>query len=211
MIRLEPLDERDYARIVEWIDSPELLTQWGGTRFSHPLTEDQLREHFDADPAVADHQRITELPDRRLYRVVLSEEASRRVIHPVVIEHDIPLMSLPMTAETVRILARFPTHESLAAFRSVCRERDIPFELKQFYEEESAVNDGGVGSRYGVTDAQHEALLHALEAGYFSVPREATLETVAEALDVSPSALSTRLRRGQQNLLGNTLGLEADE
>lgn len=47
MVRLEPLEGRDYRRIVEWIDSPDLLTQWGGMPFDYPLTVEQLRAHFD--------------------------------------------------------------------------------------------------------------------------------------------------------------------
>lgn len=46
MVRVEPLRERDYERIVEWVGSPAMLTQWGGAAFSYPLTEECLREHY---------------------------------------------------------------------------------------------------------------------------------------------------------------------
>lgn len=62
MLRFDPLDERDYGQIVEWIDSPKLLTQWGGTPFSYPLTEDQLREHYETDD---------ERPQRKGFKAVV--------------------------------------------------------------------------------------------------------------------------------------------
>lgn len=71
------------------------------------------------------------------------------------------------------------------------------------------MNDGGLDNPFGVTEAQQEALLHALEAGYFDVPRQAKLGTIAEKLGITTSALSTRIRRGQQNLLQNTLAQES--
>lgn len=53
MVRLAPLREADYELIVDWIDTPEELLEWGGTPFSHPLTEDQLRAHYEADEGAA--------------------------------------------------------------------------------------------------------------------------------------------------------------
>ena len=59
--------------------------------------------------------------------------------------------------------------------------------------------------QYNVSEKQREALVLALEMGYFEIPREATLEAVAERLDISTKAASERLRRGQTNLLNDTL------
>lgn len=156
---------------------------------------------------VADFKLLTDLGERRLYRVTLSGEVTEDVLHSVAVEYDITIIDVTMTAEWLHFLARFPTRDALSAFRSACRERRMEFRLQHLYEERAAANDGGVDSRYGVTDAQREALLAALEAGYFDVPRRTKLETIARELDVSTSALSTRLRRGQRNLLGHTLAM----
>ena len=45
----------------------------------------------------------------------------------------------------------------------------------------------------------------ALEAGYFEVPKQAGIEEIADELDITPQAMSQRLRRGHENLLKNTL------
>lgn len=162
------------------------------------------------DPAVADWERLTALPDRRLYRVTLGEETRQQMLHSIVVERDITIIDLTLTADRLEMLARFPSREALAALREACSERGIAFRLAQLYDEEAVANDGGVETRYGVTHPQREALLAALEAGYFDVPRGAKMAEIADDLGVSTTALSRRLRRGQRNLLRNTLELAAD-
>ncbi|MFP4628968.1 MAG: helix-turn-helix domain-containing protein [Halobacteriales archaeon] len=64
---------------------------------------------------------------------------------------------------------------------------------------------GSPARRFDLTPAQEAALLAALEAGYFEVPKAATAAAVAETLDISPSAFLERLRRGQANLVRQAL------
>ncbi|WP_284010443.1 helix-turn-helix domain-containing protein [Haloarcula pelagica] len=57
----------------------------------------------------------------------------------------------------------------------------------------------------GLTDRQHEALRIAYERGYFDIPRQASLEDVAEELGITPSSVSERLRRAQTQLIEETV------
>jgi hypothetical protein len=57
----------------------------------------------------------------------------------------------------------------------------------------------------GLTDPQREALRTAYELGYFEVPRGASLEAVADELDIAPSSASERLRRAQTHLVETTV------
>jgi predicted DNA binding protein len=66
-------------------------------------------------------------------------------------------------------------------------------------------DDSSVAVRWGLTPAQAEALETAHEMGYFAVPRDVDASEVAAALDVSKSAFLERLRRGLDQLLGETL------
>lgn len=157
------------------------------------------------DSTVGDYRCLTNLQDERLYRITLSEEGQRKSVYSVIAEQDIVLIETTMTTERVHVLARYPSRETLAAFHDACRDREIPFRLENLYSEEPTANDGGPDSRFNVTAAQREALLHALKAGYFDVPRQTKLETMAEEFDISTSAISTLLRRGQKNLLRHTL------
>lgn len=53
----------------------------------------------------------------------------------------------------------------------------------------------------GLPDRQREALVTALELGYFDTPRTAARDEVAERLDCAPSTASEHLRKGQRRVL----------
>lgn len=169
-----------------------------------------LESGFANDPTVTDFVRMTEVEERPLYRITLIEPSGYDWVYPVLVENDIVVLNSTVTAEAQTLLARFPDRDAVVTLRDACRENGIGFRLEHLYREEAAANDGGVDSRYGVTEAQREALLRAHRAGYFDVPRRTKLETVAGELGISTQALSTRLRRGQTSLLENTLALESD-
>jgi RimJ/RimL family protein N-acetyltransferase len=42
MIRLEYFEQNDFTQLIEWIHSEELLTNWAGSLFSFPLTQDSM-------------------------------------------------------------------------------------------------------------------------------------------------------------------------
>ena len=45
MIKLEKFNVLDYDRLINWIDSEELMIQFGGPLFSYPITHQQLDEY----------------------------------------------------------------------------------------------------------------------------------------------------------------------
>ena len=106
-----------------------------------------------------------------------------------------------------RLTLRFPTHERVTEWYRRCRERDVAVTVERV---------GGDGPRRESSDSavltapQREALSVALSAGYFAVPREATLGTVADALGISDTAASQRIRRGVAALLATSFGERAD-
>lgn len=162
-----------------------------------------------ADSTVADYRHLSDLKGKRLYQIVFPKEREAEQLYPVALEENIIPIRSTITDAGINLTARFPSREAVVIFRDACRERDISFTLQQLYREEEIMNDGGLDSPFGVTDAQREALLHALEAGYFDVPRRTKLGAIAEDLGVTTSAVSTRLRRGQRTLLQNTLAQES--
>ncbi|MHC3439784.1 helix-turn-helix domain-containing protein [Natrialbaceae archaeon A-gly3] len=183
-------------------------------KFIYWASGDDFETYEDAladDPTIDSYKCLTELPERRLYRITLSDEGQRQTLQPVAVEEDIVGRSLTKTAERVEFLGRFPSRDALYTLRDACREQDRKFELLSLYEEKPTEYDGGQSSRYGVTDTQRDALLAALKQGYFNVPRQTTMENIADSLDISVSALSSRLRRGQQTLLRNTLVQESSD
>ena len=57
-----------------------------------------------------------------------------------------------------------------------------------------------------LTDRQREAAAAALELGYYEIPRTASHEDVAEAIDCAPSTAAEHLRKAEAKLLGTVLG-----
>lgn len=100
---------------------------------------------------------------------------------------------------------RFTEHRHLSSFYQACVDHG-------FSPAVDGVNDplgSGYDDRFSLTAAQQEALLAALESGYYEVPRRITLEGLATELGISDTALSQRLRRGLTRVLTSTLGHES--
>ncbi|MFC4436787.1 MULTISPECIES: helix-turn-helix domain-containing protein [Natrialbaceae] len=154
---------------------------------------------LETDSSVDEHTLLEKMAEKRLYSASLTEWGTERLTHPAAAANDIAFLEIAVTGDT-QIRARVPSRDALLAYRESCRERDVPFRLQRIYHE-----PGPESGQYGLSDRQQEALLAALEAGYFDVPREATLSSIAGQLDISDQALSARLRRGQANLLRNTV------
>jgi predicted DNA binding protein len=57
-----------------------------------------------------------------------------------------------------------------------------------------------------LTARQRETLRLAHERGYFEIPREVTLDDLADELGVSNQAVSERLRRGCTHVIGDLFG-----
>ena len=65
--------------------------------------------------------------------------------------------------------------------------------------------DGEHRDEYALNETQHEALIAAVETGYFDIPRESTLDDLAAELDITHQVLSERLHRGHKTLIENAL------
>ena len=52
-----------------------------------------------------------------------------------------------------------------------------------------------------LTEVQRDTLVRAVEAGYYSTPREVTLSEFVEEFDVSKSAISQRLRNAEMTIV----------
>ena len=46
MIRLEKFEAADYHQLISWVDSVEMLMQFGGPAFTFPLTAEQLEKNL---------------------------------------------------------------------------------------------------------------------------------------------------------------------
>lgn len=126
----------------------------------------------------------------------------------VVVETEATIIDAQGTADEWSFELRFPDRESLREFQSACDDRGVEASLQRLQRLTSLEGAGLADDRppdYGLTEKQLETLLLAFREGYFDDPREVTLDELAGTFDVSPRAVSQRLRRAVYNLVENTL------
>lgn len=98
---------------------------------------------------------------------------------------------------------RFPSSDAVSRFHRECLDRNITVDPKRVRQTDP--ESARTARTHGLTEKQREALVRALDSGYFDVPREATLTELADDLGVSDTAVSERLRRGTSLLIDETL------
>jgi len=89
----------------------------------------------------------------------------------------------------------------IAEFHQRCQELDVQFELTALH----ALTPLSSATEKALTETQQEALMLAYKHGYYRTPREVTLEELADELGISQQAVASRLRRGIDQILGETL------
>jgi len=97
---------------------------------------------------------------------------------------------------------RFESHDGLAEFHNFCSERGISSRLTRVYKLSDEHKDW---NRFDLTESQRNALVAAVEDGYFDVPKRTTLKEIGKKLDISEQSASENIRRGAGKVLRSTL------
>ncbi len=162
-------------------------------RFSAPTENDGLADVLDEDDRIR-YLHVTTMDGRQNFRC-LSKHAC--VVHE--------LTNVGFMAESLRY------HEGNAKFTGAVVGHDVlqgvleaagetvGMRLERVHQLGSE-DENAVAKQWDVTPAQERALRTALEAGYFSVPRETTASDVADELGISKSAFLERLHRAERSL-----------
>lgn len=192
------------AMRLEWVRNMELdgereMLFWagGGGAF------DRFEAGLDEDPTVTLFRSVP-LGEQRLYQVTMTPEGVTDDVYPVVVEVGGMVSEATVTRRGWDVRFVFPDAAGAERFFAAAREHADVFDLKRLYEALPADEEHALD----LTQAQREALLVALEAGYFEVPRRCSLRDLSEELGVSDNAVSQRLRRGLKSLLYRTVGSE---
>jgi hypothetical protein len=168
---------------------------------------DRFETALAQDPTITTFEMLIEEHDARLYRVQYAADVPEVEAYRALVDLDGVVLHAENDGQGWFVRMRFPGRESIASFRERCWEADFDIHLRAVYDREQHAPE----HRFGLTTAQHETLLTALRNGYFSIPRGASLQDVADVLDVSSQAASERLRRGMKALVNATLADEDRE
>ena len=181
----------------------ETMVPLGGRPIPFVRIQNGTRDAFER--AVRDHPAVNEIQlvnshdEETLY--ALDWDSSDASLLQTILDLDGVLLSATGTADTWSLELRFPTHSALSEFQEYYLEADIPVSIKHIYNPTKP----DAGPWFGVTPAQRETLAHAVESGYYSLPRDVTTQELAEQFDISDQAVTERLRRGISTLVSNTL------
>jgi predicted DNA binding protein len=154
---------------------------------------------LDADSTVASYSALAGTEERRTYQIEYSDDAT--LVTPVVTEAGGLVVDSHSHADGWVLQLQLHDRETLYELDGFAEDEDMRFEVLELRE----AADGEVDAGPGLTEPQVETLVSAYLHGYYDEPREATLETLADLLDVSQTAVSGRLRRGSAALIEDTL------
>jgi len=160
---------------------------------------DNIEGVFTGHPGVKEIHFVDSVEHEHLLRVEWAFDYND--VLTVLTETEITLTEAIGTNQQWRFEIRGDDHQDIASFQSRCREVDIAITLTELH----ALTPIETGTEAALTDTQQETLALAYERGYFESPREVTLEELGDELDISHQAVASRIRRGIDHILGNTL------
>ncbi|MFQ3293646.1 MAG: putative DNA binding protein [Halobacteriales archaeon] len=152
---------------------------------------------LQADSTVSECGLVTELGDRRLYRVrTISFPDDQSLVFPTFREDDITAIESVRDVSGLHLEARFPDRDVLESFVGSAQDIARNVDVKRLY------TDGGTPIENKIlTQNQREVLSLALKNGYFDSPSRVTLDEIAAERAVTPQTLSTHIRKGVKKLV----------
>lgn len=177
--------ERVAAHSRHWV-MPCLWTTGGDFEAFEAALED--------DPTVDEVVSAVGYESETFYQVDWAEEIKQHL--DVALDSRASLLHAETTNGDWRLTIRFATRDQFDAYRNYLSEQGIAFSLEDLKRTTSPQQFMG-----GLTGAQRDALVTAVEMGYFDIPRNASMDEVADALGISTQSASERLRRGIQEFV----------
>lgn len=154
------------------------------------------------DPTVDNVELLSDLEDGHFYQMEWVE--SVEMLLYAITEYEAAVLKARAADGSWSLRVVFPDRDSVGEVHEFAKQEAIPLDLDGIYQLEETKRYG----QYGLSEAQYETLVTALDSGYYEVPRETATADLADRLDVSQQAVSERLRRGHGNLVDNALTVE---
>jgi hypothetical protein len=159
-----------------------------------------FQEAIADDPKVERIRKSATFDDGALYKIGWRHVDGELLDWAKSAEEQVALLEAVGQDDEWQLKFRLPSRATLAEFREFQEAHDIDTRIVRLYD----LTEPKMG-QYDISEKQREALVRALEMGHFEIPRQATLEEVAETLGITAKSVSERLRRGQANLVSNAL------
>lgn len=160
---------------------------------------DRFEEGLRTDHTIGAFDRVIETSDgKAIYSFEYTDEA--KVISPIISSANGVVLDMQNDGTGWVFTVWLPDRQHFAPLWDYAESNGIAIELLRVNDHSSLGETDA-----SLTDSQREALLVALDAGYFEEPRDATLGDVAAALDISQPAAGGLIRRGTKRLIVSSL------
>lgn len=207
----------DYPILREALErAPEMEVTWkrsdqseGGPHRILLWTEggdfEAFEDGVEDDPTISTFSPVVKVGSQRLYKTELEEEGRRKSVYPLLVEQASILQHVTATHEGWEFRVAFPDRTAFGQFYDFCRSNDLGCDVYRFYEERGNADT----PEFGLTDAQRETLVTAVDCGYLEIPRESSLADLSDHFGISETAASERFRRGVKRLVETTVYTDA--
>ena len=158
-----------------------------------------FEKNVQTSPHIKELREMDKLEDTALYRIEWQED------------HMSLLEGFTETGATVleatgngdwMFRLRFPNHNKLSQFANYLTDHEITINILHTY----TLTEETAGEHlFDLTQEQREALVLALQRGYFATPSETSLTELAGELSITKQAASSRIRRGSEKVLHSAL------
>lgn len=153
-----------------------------------------------SDPDVAAVERFGERPHGCTYRVTWKSQPQQLIQR--LVAGDITLLSARGRDGNWKLRVLAPHRDMIAHAHKIMNEFGCDADWRRI----SPFDGEDIGSgRTELTDEQRETILKAFESGYYSIPRDTTMEELADDIGISHQALSERFRRAYKHLIATEL------
>lgn len=159
----------------------------------------EIKEAFIGQEGLKTIQIIDSVDDQHLLRAEWTQEHSG-ILHALT-ETQVVLVNGIGTNEQWTFELRGDERSDIGSFHELCQELDIQPTMKEIHALTPVKSD----TEEALTETQQVALELAFDRGYYKTPREVTLEELSHELDITQQAVASRLRRGINQILGETL------
>ncbi|WP_135302091.1 helix-turn-helix domain-containing protein [Haloarcula amylovorans] len=159
---------------------------------------ERFSQALEGDPTVTSADLVDEADDVVLYRLEWSEDF-QELVHDM-IDHHAAITEATARDDQWHLRLRFADEGMVSSFQRHFQDTGHEFEVTHLASPSEPRH-----REFGLTAEQHEALVAAVQEGYFTIPRTASVQEVGEALDISANAASQRIRRGCETMIQSGL------
>jgi len=157
---------------------------------------DEFEDNLESDDTVAEFSCMNSDTADRMFQIVAEPGTVEQTLYEQFIDLGGVFHSATNADGAWYTKMNFPDRDAFRRYQSVAEAHGSALQPTIMRDEKFFLPD----RVFGLTEKQRELLSEAVKAGYFEVPRRASLSDIADAVGISDQAASERLRRGMRTI-----------